>query len=61
MKLKDLLKENNITGDTPILVKKGGIDMAVSPRYLQGGWDEILNAEVINSDIDSRMFIVANV
>ena len=61
MKLKDLLKENNISGDTGILVKNNGIDMAVTPRYLEGGWDEILNAEVVASNINQNVFIIENV
>ena len=49
----------NKSSDTPILVRNGNTDMFVSRRYLEGGWGEILESNVIFEDVDGTpMFVI---
>ena len=49
MTLKELLLEDGYTStdNRGILVHDRGIDMAVSHRYLSGGWQEVLDSNAI--------------
>lgn len=49
MTLRELLLEDGYssTDNRGILVHDRGIDMAVSHRYLSGGWQEVLDSSAI--------------
>jgi len=50
--LRDLLEEDGLKGsDYGILVHNGCCDLAVSPRYLEGGWGEVLNSPAIRNGV----------
>ena len=61
MTLRELLLEDGYTStdDTSITVHDGGLVMAVSHRYLSGGWEDKLEAEAIK--IDTREYTIIRV
>lgn len=56
MTLREILDERHISGDTAITVKDGCCTMMVSRRYLEGGWEEILDSEV--ESCEGRTFVL---
>lgn len=49
MTLRELLLEDGYTSsdDQGVMVHNGNMTMAVSHRYLSGGWNEVLNSDAI--------------
>lgn len=49
MTLRELLEEDGYDScdNSPIMVHDGCCDMAVSHRYLSGGWAEVLNSVAV--------------
>ena len=57
--LSDVLKYHDLSGtDCPIVVRDRNTTLNVSPRYIEGGWKELLGRVVLNYGQDEYGTII---
>jgi hypothetical protein len=46
--MREILRKYGIAPEIPLTVYRGCSTMEVCRRYLEGGWDDVLDSEVLN-------------